>query len=1222
LAVGGEYHFRLVVSNAAGIVRGGESIFTTARPIWAWGNNNFGQGAAPPGVTNAMAIAGGRDFSLALLSDTTVAGWGRNDAGQISPPAALTNLSAIAAGLAHSLALLADGSVIAWGTNNFGQTNVPAGLGGVIAIAAGANHCLALRSNGTVVSWGLNTSGQTNVPGSLSNVVAVAAGFAHSLALKLDGTVVNWGSASGNVPAGVTNVTAIAAGGNHSLALRTNNKVTAWGQNSIYGEAVSPATLINVIAIAAGTNHNAALRRDGTLFFWGRNDLGQSSLPSGLTNCLAIAAGDNHTLALAGGGNGAFAATLPPALIRTTNAVLNGFATPNGVGAVAWFEWGTNAGFGRQTATTPLGGGIGVVMVSNSISGLAPYGEYRCRLVVSNAAGLVRGRDQLFTTGGRIRAWGSNAGGQTNVPLSVFGAVGVSAGSNFVVAVQNDGTVAAWGTNNLGQLNLPPGLTNVVSVAGGGGHALALKDDGRVVAWGRSDAGQTNVPAGLSNVIAIAAGDRHSLALRADGTVVGWGSNSTNQSTVPAGLSNVVAIAAAGNGSLTLKHDGLIVAWGSLQMSANLNSIAGVAACPLLTIELRRDTTVLMQVDNIYDPFGQTTVPAGLTNVVGIAVGDTHSLAVKSNTTVVAWGNNQLGQAPSPVAISNVVAIAAAGSYSVALVAGPAPARAITLKTTPLGPSAATLNGAGFGNDPSGFGWFQWGTNGTFTQSTAPVPLAPAAIVRIGAAISNLAPGGIYSCRMVATNFAGMTIGAEQRFTTGRKMAAWGRNNFNQTNTPPGLTNVVGVAGGASHSVALGNDGSVRAWGATSQNQTAVPPDLTNAIAIAAGANHTLALRKDGTIAAWGLNSSGQTTVPASASNVIAIACGSLHSLALRADGKVLAWGNNSSGQTTVPANLTNVVAIAGGGRHSLALRVDGTVAAWGDNGSGQCTVPANASNVVAIAAGDSYSMVSRAYTNVLVWGAGFGSLPFLAKDLVDLAAGFDFALAVRTNGGFLAWGNSSFGQIFAPGGATNLVSVAAGTYHSLLIGPNLAPAIGTQSFDGIANHDLIVAPGVSDANGDALSLRVISLPVSGLLYQCNGGVRGALIASAGTSLTDPAGRIVFAPATNAFGSPYASFSLIANDGEVDSAPGLLTLNFAAPVAPVFTSWTRNPNGGWQLVYSGDSNTTYCVWASTNLFTWQYLGPGVSSGPGQFTFMDDGAAAMRVRFYRVSTNCQ
>jgi hypothetical protein len=77
----------------------------------------------------------------------------------------------------------------------------------------------------------------------------------------------------------------------------------------------------------------------------------------------------------------------------------------------------------------------------------------------------------------------------------------------------------------------------------------------------------------------------------------------------------------------------------------------------------------------------------------------------------------------------------------------------------------------------------------------------------------------------------------------------------------------------------------VAAWGANYSGQTTVPAGLTNVVAIAGGASHSLALRADGTVAAWGYNDYGQTNVPVGLTNVIAVAAGVGHSLALRADG-------------------------------------------------------------------------------------------------------------------------------------------------------------------------------------------------------------------------------------------------------------------------------------------------------------------------------------------------
>ena len=139
---------------------------------------------------------------------------------------------------------------------------------------------------------------------------------------------------------------------------------------------------------------------------------------------------------------------------------------------------------------------------------------------------------------------------------------------------------------------------------------------------------------------------------------------------------------------------------------------------------------------------------------------------------------------------------------------------------------------------------------------------------------------------------------------------------------------------------------------------------LTDVIKIASGGYHNVALMSDGTVYAWGLNDVGQLgdgttttrTAPIQVSGletVTEIAAGENHTVALKSNGTVYAWGYNSSGQlgdgtTTIRSTpvqvlgvggvgtLTDVTQIAAGAYFTVAVKSSDTVCAWGQNNYGQ----------------------------------------------------------------------------------------------------------------------------------------------------------------------------------------------------------------------------------------------------------------------------------------------
>ena len=297
--------------------------------VLAWGGDASGQSDVPLGMTNAVQVSGGLDFSVALKADGTVTAWGDNGYGQTNVPADLTNATVVVAGYEHSLALRTNGTLAVWGSwfnnGNYLTPSLPSGLTNVVAISAGVDHDIAAKADGTVVVWGYtNEIYDTPLPG-LSGVKDVEAGWSHNVALLTNGTVVAWGQNYGslgwnvtNVPSGLSNVVAIAAGAFHTLALKADGTVVAWGAGSgslnydgaDQGQNIVPTGLSNVVAVAAGGYHSVALKSDGTVVMWG--DL---SLPSyQLNQVLGLGVGALNALALRGGPFG------PPIITSQTPA--------------------------------------------------------------------------------------------------------------------------------------------------------------------------------------------------------------------------------------------------------------------------------------------------------------------------------------------------------------------------------------------------------------------------------------------------------------------------------------------------------------------------------------------------------------------------------------------------------------------------------------------------------------------------------------------------------------------------------------------------------------------------------------------------------------------------------------------------------------------------------------------------------------------------------------
>ncbi|WP_052419747.1 RCC1-like domain-containing protein [Hyalangium minutum] len=614
---------------------------------------------------------------------------------------------------------------------------------------------------------------------------------------------------------------------------------------------------------------------------------------------------------------------------------------------------------------------------------------------------------------GTVWSWGGKSGSYTTdysayraqgrQVWELSDAVSVVSGTGHKLALKTDATVWAWGSNTDGELgngttfnasDTPEqvvGLDSVIALAGGNHYSLAVRGDGTVWSWGRNQYGQLGdgttlgrtLPAqvpGLSNGVQVAAGSHHSLAVDSAGQVWSWGYNSqgelgdgstTSRFTpvqVP-GLTGVVAVAAGVEHSLALKSDGTVWAWGYNSRGQLGDGSTSSRFTPVQVV--------------------------GLTGVVvAVAAGMEHSLALKSDGTVWAWGDNSYGQLGdgttssrfTPVqvpSLSGVVAVAAGTRHSLA-------------------------------RDSDGRTW-AWGNNELYQLGDGQRMKSATAVPVVN--LSNVT-------QVSAGYWHGLAVRSDGT------LWSWGAGTLNsyvlgrartQQHAPAlvtGLANVTAAAAGQKHSLALKSDGSVWSWGSNSYGQIGVGPSgfiydnpvqvttLSGVSAIATGDSHSLAVKSDGTLWTWGFNDFGQLgdgtmtgrSLPvqvAGLTGVRAAAGGSRHTLVLHTNGTVSAIGHNNIGQlgdgtttvrrlTPVPVvGLTGVVAVAAGEDHSLALKSDGTVWAWGYNGSGRLgdgtTTSRNTpvqvvglTGVVAVAAGYSHSLAVKSDGTVWAWGEGY----------------------------------------------------------------------------------------------------------------------------------------------------------------------------------------------------------------------------------------------------------
>jgi alpha-tubulin suppressor-like RCC1 family protein len=464
----------------------------------------------------------------------------------------------------------------------------------------------------------------------------------------------------------------------------------------------------------------------------------------------------------------------------------------------------------------------------------------------------------------------------------------------------------AWGDNSSGQLGINSGgvksmalpgtvtgdspLSNVCQLAAGDGHSLALKSDGTVWAWGSNSYGQLgNGSTGdavapvqvrdisgagfLSGIYQLAAGGTHSMALKYDGTVFAWGDNghgqlgvnSTVSSALPVqvlnsagtgGLSGVSQLAAGSCHSLALTAGGRVFGWGENYYGQLGNNT--------------RYNDILLPV-----PALDSAGSLWLEGVARISAGVSHSLAVMTNGSALAWGcndNGQLGDNTKTTRVLPVQVLNSAGAGSLSGVSQLSAGGAFSL--------AVTTGGA----------VYAWGDNskGTLGNNSTISSLIPVQ-VKNSAGTGYLSGISQVSARNISLCLA---------LSSGGAVYAWGSNYYGQIG--------IGTWGGETEYVKLPaqvKDNAGTGW-------------LSGISQISAGKNHSMALRGGTGYLRLTTAVSGNGTIsPLSGVSMVMKGASSTVSAAAAPNWRFLSWTVSGGAAVADPSSAsTTAVLVADGG--------------------------------------------------------------------------------------------------------------------------------------------------------------------------------------------------------------------------------------------------------------------------------------------------------------------
>ena len=342
-------------------------------------------------------------------------------------------------------------------------------------------------------------------------------------------------------------------------------------------------------------------------------------------------------------------------------------------------------------------------------------------------------------------------------------------------------------------------------------------------------------------------------------------------------------------------------------------------ACSTLSAGQQKKTTAFLHILISLSLISLMAVTAQAATTPQVSAGSSsdgssaHTLALKSDGTVWAWGDNTYGQLGDATPDINT------GTYITS--------SAVPVQVTGLTNIKAIAAGMGFSMALDNSGTvFTWGLKDLGQLGLGDATNRFTAVQAL-TGITGIAAGAYHALALESTT----------------SVLAWGLD----------------ACGQLGDGVAIPSFCILSSYKVIGNAKTKPQPiaNLTGVSSVAAGSYHSLAIMSsDGSVKAWGWNSSGQlgngattdSSIPEAVSNLTGatgLGAGSGHSVAFDGNHAVWAWGDNLQGQlgnggttnSDTPVNvLSGAAGVTAAGYYTAAWKSDGTVWTWGENFDGQ----------------------------------------------------------------------------------------------------------------------------------------------------------------------------------------------------------------------------------------------------------------------------------------------